>query len=136
MQKIKTLVLTFALAMASLMSPLAAATPGVQFGAVCPSGGVLNFPAWYDGLQCEGTQPKLTKLSDFWVVALNVVAMLIALVSYMSLGYVIWGGFKYIKSQGQANAIGEAKMAIIQAVAGLAIALSSFAIIRFVQGLL
>ena len=135
MKKIKTCLFAL-LASLALLAPTTSAMPALQFAAKCPGGGVLNFPAWYDGLQCDGSQPTISKLNDFWVIALNVVGMLIALVSYFALGYIIWGGFKYIKSQGQPNAIGEAKMAIIQAIAGLVIALSSFAIIRFVQGMI
>lgn len=133
MNKIKTFILSLGL-LIGLASPVAvSAAPLTQFAAKC-SGGVMNFPAWYDKLECQGSQPVFSELNDFWIIGLNVVGMLIALVSYFSLGYIIWGGFKYIKSQGEAAAISQAKMAIIQAIAGLLIALGSFAIIRAVQG--
>ncbi len=134
MKKLRTIILSI-VAICFVAAPGASAlSPLTAFAAKCKSGGILNFPSWYDGLECVSAQPQITHLNDFWVVVLNIVGMLIALTSYFAIGYIIWSGFKYIKSQGQANAISEAKMSIIQAIAGLVIALSAFAIIRFIQG--
>lgn len=116
-------------------TPSVNAAPVSIFAATC-SGNVIGFPAWYDGLSCKGTQPTLTNLNDMWIIALNVVQDLTMLVMYFAVGYVIWGGFKYIKSEGDPGKISEAKMAIVQAIAGFIIAISAVAIINFVQSTL
>lgn len=103
----------------------------------CKSSSLLEFPRWYNGLYCIDDQPVIRKgqIMELWIVVLNIITMLIVLVGYFAVGYIIWGGFKYIKSQGDPGKIAEAKTAIIQAVAGFVIALGSVAIIRFIQGM-
>lgn len=136
MNKIKQLIIsTFALA--TVLAPAAAALPqtALQFGAPC-RGAVLTFPTWYRGLNCDAGKPQLTKLNDVWIIALNIVEMLIGAAIYAAVGYITWGGFKYIKSQGDPGKISEAKSAIINASIGLGIGLSAVAIVRFVQGLI
>lgn len=116
----------------NISTPLA---PLTQFAALCEKS-VIGFPAWYNGLECDGTQPVFKDINNLWIVCLNILEMLIVGAMYLAGGYVVWGGFKYIKSQGESAKVSEAKMAIIQAVAGLCIALASIAIVRFVQGLM
>ena len=136
MNKIKQLLIS-AFALATVLAPAAAALPqpALQFAAPC-RGAVLTFPVWYRGLTCDGGKPKLTKLNDIWVIALNIVEMLIGAVIYIAVGYIIWGGFKYIKSQGDPGKISEAKTAIINATIGLGVALSAVAIVRFIPGMI
>lgn len=137
MHKIKHLILAIA-AVATLVAPTVMAVPGqaLQFAAPCKAS-ILTFPAWYDGLNCDGDgQPKITKLNHIWVIALNLVEMLIGAAAYVAVGYVSWGGFKYMKSQGDPGKISEAKGAILNAVIGLGVALSAVAIVRFVQGMI
>lgn len=95
---------------------------------------VLTFPMWYKGVVDSDCEIKITKLNDFWVIVMNFVEILIQLVAYVSAGYIIWGGFKYIKSEGDPSKISEAKSAIMNAVFGLVIALASVAIVEFLQG--
>jgi hypothetical protein len=95
---------------------------------------VFTFPTWYRGVYNPSTcDIKVTKLDDFIKIPLNVLEVLIQVVMYVSAGYILWGGFKYMKSQGDPSGISGAKMTIINAVAGLAIALSSVAIVEFIQ---
>lgn len=136
MNKIKQLIIS-AFALATVVVPTVGALPqpALQFAAPC-TGGVLTFPTWYKGLNCDSGKPKLTKLNHVWVIALNIVEMLIGAAIYAAVGYITWGGFKYIKSQGDPGKIGEAKTAIINALVGLGIGLSAVAIVRFTQGLI
>lgn len=100
----------------------------------CPER-VLTFPAWYKGVIDTATcEVKITSVLDLIVIPLNFIEILIQAVAYVSVGFIVWGGFKYIKSQGDPGKIGEAKSAIINAVTGLAIALLSVGIVEFVQG--
>lgn len=100
----------------------------------CPER-VFTFPAWYRGIIDTGTcEIKIVNIMDFVKIPLNAIEILIQAVAYVAVGYVIWGGFKYIKSQGDPGKISEAKTAIINALTGLGIALASVAIVEFIQG--
>jgi len=110
--------------------PPASAAPAPS----CPER-VLTFPAWYKGVIDRGTcEVKITSVLDLIVIPLNFIEILIQAVAYVAVGFIVWGGFKYIKSQGDPGKISESKTAIINAVTGLGIALLSVAIVEFVQG--
>jgi hypothetical protein len=118
------------------MFTFAAATPLADTaGAACQQR-ILTFPVWYNGLDMnqDDCTVKNFKLNDFWVIVLNGIEILLQAVAYVSVGFIVWGGFKYIKSQGDPGKISEAKMAIINAIIGLVIALGSVAIVAFIQG--
>lgn len=102
-------------------------------GAACKDR-VFTFPTWYNGVVDGKCDIKIDKLNDFWVIVMNFVEILLQLVAYVAAGYIIWGGFKYIKSEGDPGKISEAKSAILNAIIGLVIALASVAIVQFVQG--
>lgn len=95
----------------------------------------FTFPAWYEGLTKNGCEVTISKLSDFWVIILNLLEIGFVLIAYLAVGYIIWGGFKYIKSEGNPTKVGEAKQAILYAVIGFGVALSSVALVNFVSGL-
>ena len=126
-------------ALSVLLTPVAgAASPFTQLSAACTGGRVLTFPAWYKGLNCDsknGTNPLITGLNDIWKIGLNIVEMLIIAAGYVAVGFIIWGGVKYIKSRGIPERLVEGKTTIIQAVIGLSIALASVAIVEFVTGI-
>lgn len=115
---------------------------------------VLLFPVWYQGLKCEtvtttvreGTDGKgkvistnksenvkIDSITDVWVIVMNIVQWLIIAGGYVSLYFIIWGGFKYITSAGDPQKVEGAKNAITNAVIGLIIVLVSVAIVRTVQ---
>lgn len=133
MQKIKHYIATL-LVMVTLAPVVAGATPYTQVAALapCTNKPILTIPSWYKGLQCDGKQPQITQLNDIWKIALNVVEALIGAAAYIAAGFVVWGGFKYMKSQGDPGKLTEAKNAILQALIGLGITLASTAIVIFV----
>lgn len=135
MNKIKHFIAAFSLLLIAVTPAPASAAPWAQFGATCTNKPVLTFSSWYKGLQCEGTQPQITKLNDIWIIALNVVEWVIGLAAYTTVAFIIWGGFKYMKSRGDPGQLVEAKNTITQAVIGLGVALASTAIVLFVQSL-
>lgn len=113
---------------------LSAATPVVgTASAACP-GRILTFPTWYKGVTDDKCHVYIDKLNDFWVIVMNFIEILLQIVAYVAAGFIVWGGFKYIKSQGDPGKISEAKMAIINAVIGLVIALLSVAIVEYIAG--
>ncbi len=96
---------------------------------------ILGFPAWYNGLQCDKYGPKINNLNNIWVIVLNVIRWLLGVAAYASAIFIIWGGFKYIKSQGDPSAVASAKTTLVQAIGGLGIALLSTALVAYVQSL-
>ncbi len=97
---------------------------------------ILGFPAWYNGLQCDKDGPKISKLNDVWVIVLNMIRWLLGVAAYAAGIFIVWGGFKYIKSQGDPSSVASAKTTIVQAIGGLVIALISTALVAYVQGLI
>lgn len=119
--------LPIALGMAVLISaPAYACTPGTK---------ILTLPCWYDGLTLDGTQPVIEKPADIWTIVINFIEMALQVVGYMAVGFIIWGGFKFMLSDGNADQAASARKTIINASVGLVLALASVAIVRFVWAL-
>jgi len=125
MKNLKTFALTLTASMVLAVGVLAP----TAHARACSSN-ILTFPAWYSNVSSDCKSVKITKLSDFWVIALNGVEILLQVVAYAAVGFLIWGGFKYMKSRGEPAAISQAKAAILNAIIGLGIGLSSVAIVN------
>lgn len=109
----------------------------------CPDT-VLTFPTWYRGLQksnCEIKSPdsfesepgKNDGPSNYiWLIVLNVVEIALQLVGYLAVGFIIYGGFKYITGAGAPDKITAGRKIILNAVIGLVISLFSIAIVNLV----
>lgn len=98
---------------------------------------LFTFPTWYNGLTDNDINCNIVidELNDFWQIVTNLLEIGFQLVAYFALGYIIWGGFKYIKSEGNPNKVGEAKTTILYAIIGLGLALASVAMVNFVSRL-
>ncbi len=83
---------------------------------------------------CKDGSPVIANFSDFFGIISWLVETILKLASYIALGFVIWGGIKYIKSQGDPSAISAAKNTIVQALGGFVVALAASAIVQFVSG--
>lgn len=115
----------------------AVATPQTTFAAC--NDRLLTFPAWFKGLtngDCNIKSPEEAGgLSTFiWTIALNIIELALQLVGYLSVGFIIRGGFKYMTAIGEAGEIEKAKTIIKNAVIGLIISIFSVAIVNFVAG--
>jgi hypothetical protein len=113
-------------------------TPQTSFAAGCGER-LLTFPAWYEGVvngSCEVQVPKGEKTIQtfIWTIALNIVEMILQLVGYISVGFIIYGGFKYMTSAGAADGIAKARKTITNAVVGLLISIFSVAIVNVISG--
>jgi hypothetical protein len=91
----------------------------------------LTFQPWFNHI-CTGsgssTEIKspvdVGGLAPFiWIIVLNVLAILLQLVGYLSVGFIIWGGFKYILAQGEPSSLVAARQTVLNAVIGLVIAI-------------
>ena len=141
MKKIKHIIfaLIFSLSAVTIAAaPMASALetePGGGGGCTGRAGRVLTFPTWYRGLDQDPTTCtiKLSALNDMWKIVLNLLEILLQVAGYAAAGYMLWGGFKYMKSQGNSQNIASAKSTLMNATIGLGIALSAVAIVNFVS---
>lgn len=116
---------------------LAVATPQSAFAACNDT--LLTFPAWFKGLtdgSCNIKSPTdAGGLSTFiWTIVLNVIEMCLQLVGYISAGFIIRGGFKYMTSVGDPGEVAKAKKIITDAIIGLVLSIFSVAIVNLVAG--
>jgi len=100
---------------------------------------LLTFPAWYRGLtdgDCNIVNPTTAGgLPKFiWSIALNVIEDMMQLVGYISVGFIIAGGFTYMTSTGTPDGAARARKTITNAIVGLVISVFSVAIVNLVAG--
>lgn len=122
---------------AGLLAPLVT-SPTVSAAACNDNRGALNLPYWWRGLCNDAGQPKpeIKSPIDIWKIVLNVIEIAMILAGYFAVGYVIWGGFKYLTSDGDEGRLVKARKIIQNALIGLTIVLASVAMTSFVAGLL
>lgn len=151
----KTIIITGALLLTSL-SPVAvaAASPSsetmvtnttpislsflAQSGATSTSFTLL--PAWYKGID-GGTNGGLKSPSDVGglqkylsIIALNLITDLLYIAGYVSLGFIIWGGFKFMIMGDNSSGVAAARKTIQNAVIGLVLSISAVAIVNAISG--
>ena len=79
----------------------------------------------------DGKTASGDDLASFvWKIVLNISADIALLVGYAAIGFVIYGGFKYIMSTGEPGKVAEAKKMITNALIGLVIAVLATVIVN------
>ena len=97
---------------------------------------MLGLRPWYKGLvtrdggSCRiGTISEMdgnTNIAGFvWIIVLNLVFDAALMSSMVATGFIIWGGYKYIMSEGEPNKVMEGKRIITGAVIGLILTISA-----------
>jgi hypothetical protein len=151
----KLLLITAALALMVLPTvavvPVASATPASEvetFGDDASkdlkcSANFLGFPAWFRGLPrvkgtCQVTMVDgagQDKINTFiFTIVLNIIEIGLRLVGFAAVGFIIYGGFKYLTSAGSADRIAAGRKIILNAVIGLVISFFSVAIVSLIAG--
>lgn len=104
-------------------------------GTCKPAQKFLTIDPWYFGLCKDNTSDvEITRIpEDIVVIALNVISIAIQLGGYVAIGYVMWGGTRYITANGDSGKIASAKTTIMNALIGLLLTLSAVAIVNFVR---
>ena len=137
----------FASASPLVTSTVLAQNPPAAASGQCPGQGeFLRFPRWYDGL-CDSKgniDMKAVKSSNaegagslgaaIWTIVLNIIAIMLHIVGYVSLGFIIWGGIKFIISGDNANGVASARKTILNAIIGLVLSIMSTAIVNVIAG--
>ncbi len=119
---------------AGLLVP--ALAPTVSAASCSDTRGILGLPTWWGGLKCEDGKPVVENPIQIWKIVLNVIEAAMIIAGYVAVGYVIWGGFKYLTSDGDEGRLTMARKIIQNALIGLAIVFASVAMVNFVAGLI
>lgn len=147
MKKIKAYLIMSVMALA-VFSPLVATVVPPQVASAACDDRVLGIPPWYRGLTvdngsggCDMAKPSVDGSGDglakmIWKIVLNVVEMGLVIVVYLAVGFVIYGGVQFIAGGGNASIVEKARKTIFNALIGLAIALSSIAIVNMIFGIM
>lgn len=118
---------------------LTLATPRTTYAAC--NDRLLTFPAWFKGLtkdNCDIKSPSdAGGIQKFiWTIGLNIIEFLLQLVGYVSVGYIIFGGYKFMTSTGTSDGIAKARQTILNAVIGLIISIFSVGLVNIIAGAL
>lgn len=114
-------------------------TPAEALGGYsCGMKGFLGLRPWYYKL-CDSDDPGATiqepkneeELAPFvWTIILNVLVDLLVIVGYMSMIFIIYGGYQFIMSQGDPGKTASGKKTLTSAIIGMVIALSASVIVN------
>lgn len=106
--------------------------------AACGGGSFLGFPTWYKYLPSTTVTgictPQFTRLSDVWLIVAAVIEILLRIAALAAVGYVMYGGFVFVTSQGEPNRAARGRQVLINALAGLIIAVMAAAVVGFIAG--
>lgn len=153
--KIKKTLISFAIVLLPMLIVSSVWLPATAGAASCgkpePRNAITFFPAWYDGLLCPAKGDRgptvMSPGDDYlgsdtsarlgkWVsiIAMNIVTMILYVVGYVSLGFIIYGGFKYMTSGDSSSGTLAARKTITNAVIGLVLSIMSVSIVTFIAG--
>ena len=102
-------------------------------------GKILTLKPWYYGLtkgDCSIKDPGSdadSQANFIWKIALNIVDDLLQLIGYTTIGYIMYGGFLMMTSNGAPDKAARGRKTIISAAIGLVIALASVALVNFIS---
>lgn len=147
-----------------LMAMIVAVISFVSFNSIAPQSSMaegldpacdkrssfLNLPPWYAYLDvgprgsdpCAITGPKNPENGEFSFtlalprIALAIVEILLRVAGIVTFGFVVYGGFRYITSQGEPDALKQAQGTIINALVGMVIVILAVTIVAFTGSVL
>lgn len=114
-----------------------------RFAAACQpgdGGGFLGMPTWYKYLDGEEVSGKCTVVfdptatADIGKILLAAVEIILRIGGLVAIAFIIYGGFRYILSQGEPDKAKTARQTIINALIGLIITILATAIVNLVTG--
>ncbi len=113
----------------------------VKFDNSCGAKTTFGFKPWYAGL-CVGDSDQIITPSEqgggmsiqtfVWIAILNIAFDISLAVGYIALALIIFGGFKYIMSQGEPQKMTKAKQTLSSAIIGTVIAMGASVLVNTV----
>ena len=97
------------------------------------------FPHWFEYL--DGKTDALGKcvptfdpnqINDLWGIGLAGIDILLYVVGFVSVGFIIYGGFVYMTSNGEPDRTKGAKDTILNALIGLVVAIVASSVVSFI----
>ena len=136
-------ILISALVMIFISTAAAVAMPSTTFAqtACDKKGTIITLKPWYYGLteevggKCQIKSPGSTAAEQqkFTTrIILTVIEDLLQIAAYVTVAFIIMGGFKYMTSSGSPDQAAKAMKTIINAVIGMVVALGSVGLVNFV----
>jgi hypothetical protein len=114
-----------------------------QFAAHCNSNSLLGLPTWNkylnfidDSVSGACTLDGAFEATDIWLIAAAILEILVRVAGVVAVFFIIYGGFKYMTSFGNPDKTTLARKTIINAVAGLAVAIVATTSINFIANTL
>jgi hypothetical protein len=95
---------------------------------------IISIKPWYSGVCKDGTdEVEITKIpGDIILIVLNLLSIAMQVAGYVAVGFVIWGGIKYVISTGDSGKTAAAKTTIQNALIGLLLVLIAVTMVDFV----
>lgn len=105
--------------------------------ASCQKGSFFGLAPWYKYLKLDANCNVLDfqllgANSSLLLIALAIIDDLLRVAGIVAVGFVIYGGFKYISSQGNPDQTAAAQKSIINALIGLALSIVAVAVVSFI----
>lgn len=109
----------------------------LYFAASCAKKGIPLLPTWYQYIDGSNDATGKCNLNftfpdDLAAIGLAVVEILLRIGVLVAVGYVIYGGFMYITSQGEPDKSTAARHTIINALIGLAVGIIATGVVAFI----
>jgi hypothetical protein len=107
-----------------------------RFAASCQEGGnFFTLPTWYKYLDGETVAGKCTPVLEIpgsiGLILLAVIEIMLRIAAVIAVGFVIYGGFRFILSQGDPEQANHARSTVINALIGLVIAMIAIIAVSF-----
>lgn len=138
---IKNFVLGGLFILAIAAPALTVATPQPALAGEACEGRLLGIPPWYRGLtndECGIVDPNTVPgagqgISNFvWRIVLNVIEMALVATTYLTVFFILYGGFLYITGGAIPAQLEKARKTILNAVIGLVICLAAIGLTNLV----
>jgi len=129
--KLKKLALFFALIVSFSIVP-----SQVAFAAADNCTSKFGIPTWYRYLpttsKCEVKDKDLNSKTVFPLIILGAIDIALWLAGLLAVFMILWGGYKFILSDGNPDQIAGARKTILNAVIGLVIAIFAAQVVKFI----
>lgn len=125
----------------SALFTMAGAIPTVAYAATASGISFTLLPPWYKDLD-SGPNGSIIGPDKYkgglsgWLskIALNIIEDMLYVTGYVSLGFIIWGGFKFMLHGDNSSGVADARKTIQNAVIGLIISIFAVAIVNAISG--